>query len=262
MVCEKSPCAFQRGRQPERLLRAAGGGGVEFLRIEEKELVVAARLADRGRRSRTRCPAPSRSSSGRCSVRSRGYSHSSRNCGAHCRREPRNWLVPLLVTASDLQTAAETIFSLISGLEHLDLGDRLGVHVEQRRTAAPGVHRGHAVHHDVARHALLGALGLSPRRAADAGRERRQEVNPRFWQRQALDGLGRNAERALAARRLNQRALGLDVDRLRRAADLQDQDAPGAARDPGFTWTLVCFSVLKDGITISRVYLSTGVTGN
>ena len=59
----------------------------------------------------------------------------------------------------------------------------------------------------------------------DARRELRQLQEAAVLHRQVLDGLRRNREGPLAARRLDLRRFTLDRHRLRRAADLDREDA-------------------------------------
>ena len=71
--------------------------------------------------------------------------------------------------------------------------------------------------------------------AAHAGRERGERREAAVGDRQVLDRLGRDGERSLAARRLNDRRLAFDFDRLGHAADLDrqraDRDAVAGAGD-------------------------------
>ena len=130
----------------------------------------------------------------------------------------------------DLQSARTAVFRLVAGREHLDLGDRLRVHLQQLPVVAR-VHRGHAVHHDV----VLSAAAEARRRAGDTGRERREsgEVAARA-DRQVLDFRRRDAERTFAALRLDEGRIAGDGDGLAGPADrnreVADPDAVTAAQ--------------------------------
>ena len=130
----------------------------------------------------------------------------------------------------DLQSARTAVFGLVAGGEHLDFGDRLRVHLQQLAVVAR-VHRGHAVHHDV----VLPAAAEARRRAGDTRSERREggKVTPSA-DRQVFDFRRRDAERTLAALRLNEGRVAGHGDCLAGAADrnreVADADAVAAAQ--------------------------------
>ena len=107
----------------------------------------------------------------------------------------------------DLEAARPSVFRLIPLREHLDLGDRLDVHVEHLAVVA-GVHRRDAVHHDVvlADAAEAGAAGRRAERR-DARRERGEGGEVPVVDRQVLDFRRGNCKGALTGGGLNQRRL-------------------------------------------------------
>ena len=140
VVFEKSPWRSSAVGIRYRDDVVAARARLEFLGVEEEQLVAAARLADgtadrippvalpRGRSSDRRSGCSSWLLAFQSELRSTSYS------------EPRNRLVPLFVTARDLQPARAAVLGLVVRDEHLDLGDRLDVDVDERAVAA-GVHR-------------------------------------------------------------------------------------------------------------------------
>ena len=175
--------AFERGRHAEAVRVVARRARREFLAEEEEQLVVASGLAD-GTADRE---AP-------VALVDLGL------------RSPLRMLVlrvgiPLRVALDvvdrsvepirsalggrrDLQAARPAVLGLVRRREDLDFLDRLDVHLQEHRVAA-GVHRRHAVHHDVVRAAAAETRGVGAR-AGDARRQRRELHEAAIRNRQVL----------------------------------------------------------------------------
>ncbi len=130
----------------------------------------------------------------------------------------------------DLNTARPSVLRLVALRQHLDLGDRLDVHVEHRAVVAR-VHGRDAVHHDVVLSDAAETCAASRRAAGDdAGRQggkrgKAAEVS----HRQVLDLRRGDRERPFAARRLDEGRLGGDVDRFFSAARFEGERLNGDA---------------------------------
>ena len=156
----------------------------------------------------------------------------------------------------DVHAARPPVLGLIAGREHLDLRDRLHVHLQQRPIAA-GVHRRDAVHHDVGIAAAADPLRRVVPVGDDAGSEGRQLREAAVADRQVLHRLGVDRERSLAALRLDGGADGAHLDRLRQTADLDRERAHGETiagghRDAGALERLEAAHGHLHGVAVGR----------
>ena len=221
--------ALQLRRDAELHDVAAGRPWPVFVRVEEEQLVLPARLPDR---TADRVPAVVLLADRRSGV-------TVPHVGPGLPVLPVPLVVAIdvvdaatklvraaLADGRNLNTGRTAVFRLVVRREDLHFGDRLRVHLEQLPVAA-GVHRQHAVH----RVCVLAVAALAAGTDHAGGERREGRVVPLSVDERNVVVCGRfQDERTLAARRLNDWRFGLDLDGLGRAAHLNRQRAD---RDTG-----------------------------
>ena len=179
---------FQGRRHPVAHDVVPAGAGRVFVTVEEEQLVVAARLADR--------PADR-------VAEILFLQHGLGVAVEHVRPavgvpvgvaedavdRPAEPVRAALGHGGDLQSAGSPVFGLVARREDFDLRDRLHVHLEQDPVVAR-VHRRDAVHHDVVGAAAAEPAGVGA--GADAGRERGEPGEAAVGDGQVFDRLGRD----------------------------------------------------------------------
>ena len=219
----KVALTLERRWQPVAHRLAAARARRVFVTVEEEQLVVAARPADRAAdrvaqilfvQLRLRVAVEERGAADRIPLRA---------AKDVVRRSPEA-VRAALGDGADLDAARAAVLRLVVRDEHLDFRDRLDVHLEED-TVVAGVHRGHSVHHDVVVAAARGRAVADAARPAHAGRQRRQRREAAVANRQVFDRLRRDRERPLAALRLNERRFGRHQHRLGQAADFDRERA-------------------------------------
>ena len=161
----------------------------------------------------------------------------------------------------NLQAARAPELGLIALCQDLHFGDRVDVHGNQL-AVVPGVHRRHAVHHDVVLATAAepedaardGGPGLGNR----AGNQRGEPGKVAIGDRQVFHRFSRHREGPLAAGCLNHRRLGFDVDGFSEAADAEGQ----RLHDDAIAWAHEEAGAPQSLESLQRHFHRVGVAGD